>query len=88
MPTEEKKKQRKYNFPLPYKMSAMQVFYGLRMLKKDKLFPKLPPDIQQKMETAGARWSYLKVTEKDLNRIDDKIWEHIAKKLGLAWEWV
>lgn len=77
---------RVYHFDLPYTMSASNVFYGVKLLKGEGAFARLPKDIQVKMEKANANWHPLKVHKEDLDRIDDQTWTSIASKLNLKWE--
>ena len=76
---------RTYHFPLPYKLSAMEVMYGVKMLKSNRVWARLPEDLRGRMEKAASNWRSLRVTENDLNRLDEKTWKMIAEKLNLKW---
>ena len=84
---EPKTRARTYKFPLPYKMEPSNVFLGVALLKKEGIFDKLPSDLQTKMMRAKEKWYPLRISESDLNRIDDKTWGYISTKLKLNWEY-
>ena len=78
--------QRIYYFALPYKLSIINLHYGLKQLKKEGLFQQLPKDMQNKWQKAVDNWSGLTITVNDLDRINDTIWTKIASSLKLKWE--
>jgi hypothetical protein len=78
-------KGRKYHFELPYTMSPSNVFYGVQLLQRNGMFNRLPEDMQEKMTRARNMWHPLRITERDLNRIDDETWKYIASQLHLKW---
>lgn len=77
--------KRIYLFPLPYKILAVYLVYGMKQLKAEGIFQKLPKDLQQKWVKAASHWHDIRVTSEDLDRIDDSSWSKIAKKLKLEW---
>lgn len=82
----EEKHDRTYHFPLPYKILAVYLHYGIVQLKQEGVFHKLPRDMQQKWTRASEQWHDIRVTKEDLDRIDDDTWSRIAQKLNLKWE--
>jgi hypothetical protein len=78
-------KGRTYHFSLPYKLSASNVMYAIRMLKWKGVWNNVPEDLQLKLEHASSKWRSVKVTKADLDRLDNKTWKIIADKLNLKW---
>ena len=78
-------KGRTYHFPLPYKLSAMEIMYGVKMLKKARVWNRIPSNFRVRMEKSANKWHSLRVTENDLNQLDDATWKLIANKLNLKW---
>lgn len=82
----DKLKGRTYHFDLPYKLTATNIMYAIRMLKKNGLWNDIPRDLQLKLEHAEKKWRSVNVEKADLDRLPDNTWAYIAKKLGLKWE--
>ena len=78
-------KGRKYDFPLPYTIKAVYLFYGVSQLKQEGVFQKLPEDLQKKMQRGVDMWHDVRVTKGDLDRIPTESWASIAHKLNLTW---
>ena len=78
--------KRLYNFELPYVMDSIHVFYGVGILESEGVFKKLPKRIQTRMLKAKENMASLKVSEADLDKIDDETWGKIAEHLGLKWQ--
>jgi hypothetical protein len=76
---------RDYKFALPYSIPAVYLHYGIRQLKSEGVFQKLPKDMQQKWTHAMDAWHAVRVTKEDLDRIDNDSWTKIANKLNLKW---
>jgi len=74
---------RKYHFPLPYKLGKLKVPFAISHLKKKGAWNKLPNDMKRRLEKSG--WGGVKITKRDLDRLDDKTWKMIADQLGLKW---
>lgn len=84
--SEEEKIDRVYKFPLPYKIQAVYLHYGVAQLKNEGVFQKLPKELQEKWKRALDNWHDLRVTKADLDKIDTRTWTKIADKLNLEWE--
>jgi hypothetical protein len=78
-------KGRTYHFSLPYTLTASNVMYAIKLLKWKSVWNRIPKDLQMKMEHAKEKWRSVKITEKDLDRLDDKTWKIISDKLNLKW---
>ena len=78
--------KRKYDFKLPYHLSAVKVFYAEGELKREGLWEHLPKNLQDAMEHAKSKWYPLTITEQELDELDDGTWSKIAAKLQLKWE--
>jgi len=85
MGTYESTKGRTYHFPLPYKLSPSNLKYAITLLKWKGVWNNIPKDLRLKMEHNNKKWYPLRITERDLNRLDDKTWKIVAKKLSLKW---
>ena len=77
---------RVYHFELPYKILSAYLKYGHDALTSAGLFQRLPADLQSKWLRAQELEHDLRVSEDDLDRIDDHTWTQIADKLDLRWE--
>lgn len=78
---------RKYNFALPYTVSAVYVHFGIDKLKGEGLFQQLPVGLQQRFQAASDAWAELVITEDDCDTITDGPWILIATQLGLDWSY-
>ena len=77
---------RKYLFDLPYSIPAAYIIGGFNQLQSTGILNKLPEKLQQKLLKSKETWLSARVTERDLNSIDDETWTQIASLLGLKWE--
>jgi hypothetical protein len=76
---------RDYHFSLPYKLSASNVMYAIRLLKSKDVWYDIPSDLRMKMEHAKEKWRPIKISKDDLDRLNDKTWKLVADKLNLKW---
>ena len=81
----EQQKEREYLFPLPYKIQAVYLHYGIQQLKNEGVFHRLPEELQHKWTRAALAWHDVRVTAADLDKINDECWTRIADKLNLQW---
>jgi hypothetical protein len=65
---------RKYHFPLPYKIGKIKVPFAINHLKKSGVWDNIPNDMKRRLQKSG--WG---------DRLDNKTWTLIAKKLNLKW---
>lgn len=87
-PPKPMKKQRIYEFDLPYHMSGLYVYVGYKKFKKAGLLEKLPNDLRVKFEKAAQNSDPITISKYILDQIDDDTWTKIASDLSLKWHYV
>lgn len=78
--------QRKYNFELPYKILGVYLGYGRKQLQFGGMWKKLPENLRRRWERAEELEHDFRVSQRDLDSIDDETWAYIARKLDLSYD--
>lgn len=77
---------RVYHFDLPYKILGVYLPYGRRQLQLSGAWRKIPEFLRHKWERAEELEHDLRVSQSDLDSIDNETWAYIARKLDLKWD--
>lgn len=79
---------RVYDFELPFTASGVVLWFAVNKFKSSPYWSKLPEDMRQKVEHANNSWGgQLVITKHDLDRIDPKTWEGMAKDFDLKYHY-
>lgn len=76
---------RVYNFTLPYKISGVEIHFGLSQLKESGIFDRLPHSIRTMIEHASDNYEDISITKEMCDSVDDDTWQLLAQKLNLDW---